>query len=584
MTATTGNYCFKVTDKAGNISYALQTTAIQGVGNPAFDDGTSESGTYYVRSGSRTFTGVTANGATVKLYKAATGVTDYTTVTDRIGSDIVLAAGVNTVSASVSLPAGTYQLLGSIVPVGGSETPKVKLLDIQTDNTAPTASLASITSSNSDTSFAKSGDTVTFMLNTSERLLLAGTTIAVSGKTATCTEVTGAVLESKAYTCTVSADNTMDEGASVVVVNGKDYAGNPVFIRTSSPRITIDSTAPSAAFTPSAHLVGAGKTATVGVAITDSNGIATTFPQTATVSGATPTSATLASAKETLTLTAGSTQGPVTLDLPSFADTVGNTFDAPAETMFFVDTTAPSNLVVDSVKGGKKKVDITVTVDHSNPVSFAFGTQPVAEKVHLVFSGECATFGSSRDGVSGVQSTSDGRLTEQKHSFTLKASRGTYDGCGVKIVDGAGNESTITTISDSISVRSGGGGGGGGSIGGTRSMIQSIKSLFGGEETTSETDGQQEGSDTDVASQVGQQQNQQQISVSLPTQTYTRGQRSTFIQKAQEFLNQTENCQVAATSHGSPGQETDYLGPATERATPMLPGRTRTTGYRHPHA
>ena len=52
----------------------------------------------------------------------------------------------------------------------------------------------------------------------------------------------------------------------------------------------------------------------------------------------------------------------------------------------------------------------------------------------------------------------------------------------------------------------------------------------------------------------------------MPTQTYTRGQRSTFIQKAQEFLNQTENCQVATTSHGSPGQETDYLGPATERA------------------
>ena len=68
--------------------------------------------------------------------------------------------------------------------------------------------------------------------------------------------------------------------------------------------------------------------------------------------------------------------------------------------MFFVDTTAPSNLVVDSVKGGKKKVGITVMVDHSNPVSFAFGTQPVAEKVHLVFSGECATFGSSKDGVS----------------------------------------------------------------------------------------------------------------------------------------------------------------------------------------
>ena len=143
------------------------------------------------------------------------------------------------------------------------------------------------------------------MLNTSERLLLAGTTIAVSGKTATCTEVTGAVLENKVYTCTVSADNTMDEGTSAVAVNGKDYAGNPVFIRATSPNITIDSTAPSAAFTPSAHLVGAGKTATVGVAITDSNGIATSFPQTATVSGATPTSATLASATQTLSLNSG---------------------------------------------------------------------------------------------------------------------------------------------------------------------------------------------------------------------------------------------------------------------------------------
>ena len=563
VTATTGNYCFKVTDKAGNISYALQTAAIQGVGNPAFDDGTSESGTYYVRSGSRTFTGVTANGATVKLYKAATGVTDYTTVTDRIGSDIVLAAGVNTISASISLPAGSYQLLGSIVPVGGSETPKVKLLNIETDNTVPTATLASIISSNSDTGFAKSGDTVTFTLTTSERLLLSGTTIAVSGKTASCTDVTGAVHENKVYTCTVSADNTMDEGTSAVAVNGKDYAGNPVFIRATSPSITIDSTAPSAAFTPSAHLVGAGKTATVGVAITDSNGIATTFPQTATVSGATPTSATLASATETLTLTAGSTQGPVTLDLPSFADNVGNTFDAPAETMFFVDTTAPSNLVVDSVKGGKKKVDITVTVDHSNPVSFAFGTQPVAEKVHLVFSGECATFGSSRDGVSGVQSTSDGRLTEQKHSFTLKAPKGTYDGCGVKIVDGAGNESAIVTISDSISVRSSGGGGGGGSV--SRSIIASVSSIFGGAGTASDA-GQQQNQSQNQQQQQQQGQQQQQTGTPLPTQTYTQGDRSAFIQKAQEFLNQTENCQVADTSHGSPGQETQYLGPATVQA------------------
>ena len=34
VTATTGNYCFKVTDKAGNISYALQTTCDTGSRQP----------------------------------------------------------------------------------------------------------------------------------------------------------------------------------------------------------------------------------------------------------------------------------------------------------------------------------------------------------------------------------------------------------------------------------------------------------------------------------------------------------------------------------------------------------------------
>ena len=50
-------------------------------------------------------------------------------------------------------------------------------------------------------------------------------------------------------------------------------------------------------------------------------------------------------------------------------------------------------------------------------------------------------------------------------------------GCGVKIVDGAGNESAVVTISDSISVRSSGGGGGGGSV--SRSIIASVSSIFG---------------------------------------------------------------------------------------------------------
>ena len=565
ITATTGNYCFKVTDKAGNVSYALQTSAIQGVGNPAFDGGTLESGTYYVRSGARTFTGVTANGATVKLYKAATGVTDYTTVTDRIGSDIALAAGVNTVSTSISLPAGTYQLLGSIIPSGGTETPKVKLLDIQTDNTTPTATLGSISSSNSNTSFAKSGDTVTFALNTSERLLLSGTTVAVSGKTASCTDVTGAVHENKVYTCTVSADNTMTEGASVVAVTGQDYAGNSVSLRLTSPSITIDSTAPSAAFTPSAHLVGAGKTATVGINITDSNGIATTFPVTATVSGATPTSATITSAKQTLSLTAGSTEGAVTLDLPSFADTVGNSFDAPAEAMFFVDKTAPSNVSITRVDGGKKRMSISLTLDHGNPATFVFGTTPIAESIHLVFGGSCATFGSERDGVSSAVSTSDGRLIGQTHSFTLKAAKGSYSNCTVKVVDGAGNESSLVTITESITVK---GSGGGGRIGGTvRSTIQSISSIFGfgSDNKTASTAGTENQQQQQQTQPPAGQDSEQQTQVALPTRTYVRGERSAFIQRAQEMLNQTA-CQVASVGHGSAGNETNYLGPATQQA------------------
>ena len=52
----------------------------------------------------------------------------------------------------------------------------------------------------------------------------------------------------------------------------------------------------------------------------------------------------------------------------------------------------------------------------------------------------------------------------------------------------------------------------------------------------------------------------------IPTRTYIQGERHGFILQSQQKLNKTENCKVAASSFGSAGQETDYLGSLTSAA------------------
>ena len=550
----TMNQCFRVVDIAGNVTYALQESATQGIGTSSFTTGSLDNNTYYIRSGTQTFTGVTTAGATIKFYKAALADTTYASITDRIGSDVVLSQDTGAISTPLTLPSGNYKLLGSVTPRGGTETPKTFLLTIHTNDTAPTIGLDSIISNNVDNTSATSGNTITVIFSATQKISLADTVVTVAGVPTTCTtRTTGTVLQAHTYTCTVTAGNSMAEGSSSVAITGSNFAGTPFTTTFSSPSITIDSSAPSVSFSSAASLVGTGKTVSVTMSIADINGILTTFPlNNIPITGATPATVSLASAEQTFTLTAGAAQGAVTIDMPVLADTVGNSYDAPVETLFFIDTTAPVISASTSFTGSKKKATITLTADHNNPQNFTKNNNPIPEEIHLVFGGTCDRFTPSQ-----TVTVSDGRFTQQTHTFTVKAPTGTYaaNSCTVVMVDGAGNRSAPFTIPQAISVKKSSSGGGGGRIGHaiTSSFSKIVAQTFG----TSEPETSEQRSPQTPS-----------VPVTAPTtqsKTYTLGDRHPTIKQAQALLNST-SCPVSSSGPGSSGSETEYLGRLTVQA------------------
>ena len=199
----------------------------------------------------------------------------------------------------------------------------------------------------------------------------------------------------------------------------------------------------------------------------------------------------------------------------------------------YLDTTSPDNLVVNSAAGGKKRVTVTVTVDRGNP--------NIPDEIHLAFSGDCAAFG--ENGISSSVSVPVGTQTGQSHTFTVSAPKGVYDNCTVRVVDGAGNETSDVTI-PSFKVR----GSSSGTVGGTRAMSAP---RFPGSPTHDALP-----SDTTVLSQVE----------TITGRTlFSPGQRDDRIRAMQVALNDT-SCKVATTGIGSPGNESSYFGERTKGA------------------
>ena len=193
----------------------------------------------------------------------------------------------------------------------------------------------------------------------------------------------------------------------------------------------------------------------------------------------------------------------------------------------YLDTTVPDNLAVNSVTGGRKRVTVTVTVDRGNP--------NIPDEIHLVFGGDCTALG--EDSVS----VPIGTQTGQSHTFTVSAPKGAYDNCTVKVVDGAGNETSDVTIS-SFKVR-----GSSGTVGGIRATSAP---RLPGSPSYDELP-----SDTATLSQVE----------TMGNTLFSQGQRDDRIRTMQVALNDT-SCKVSATGAGSPGNESTYFGERTRSA------------------
>ena len=195
----------------------------------------------------------------------------------------------------------------------------------------------------------------------------------------------------------------------------------------------------------------------------------------------------------------------------------------------YLDTTSPDNLVVNSAAGDKKRVTVTVTVDRGNP--------NIPDEIHLVFGGDCTAFG--EDSVSVPAGTQTG----QSHTFTVSAPKGSYDNCTIKVVDGAGNETSDVTI-PSFKVR----GSSSGTVGGIRATSAP---RFPGSPSHAELP-----SDTTALSRV---------ETTTGSILFSQGQRDDRIRAMQVALNDT-SCKVAATGVGSPGNESAYFGERTRSA------------------
>ena len=189
----------------------------------------------------------------------------------------------------------------------------------------------------------------------------------------------------------------------------------------------------------------------------------------------------------------------------------------------YLDTTSPDNLVVNSAAGGKKRATVTVTVDWGNP--------NIPDEIHLVFGGDCTAFGENSVSVPA------GTQTGQSHTFTVFASKGMYDNCTIRVVDGAGNETSDVTI-PSFKVR-----GSSGTVGGTRATSAPRLPGYPTHDALP--------SDTTALSQV-------EI-------LFSQGQRDDRIRTMQVALNDT-SCKVATTGIGSPGNESTYFGERTRSA------------------
>jgi len=342
-----------------------------------------------------------------------------------------------TYTVTNNTPQGTATISVSYTDLAGNAgttaTSTTNSSTVNIDTQVPTLSAVSISSNNTTTGLAKSGNTISLTFTTSEGIFTP--TITIAGQAVSTTS------SGNTYTATTTVTNSSVEGIAAISISFTDLSGNvgtAVTSATNSTTVTIDHTTPTLSLVNiSSNNVNSTK-AKIGdvitVSLTASEPIQapsiTIAGQSANVTGSGDTYT------GTYTITNVSTQGVVTIsvsysDLTGNAGTISSTTNSSAVT---IDRTVPTinTLTISSndVSPTKAKIGdiVTVVLTASEPI----------QTPTITIAGQAAT-------VTGTSSTYTATYT-----LTNSTPQGTAS-ISVSYADLAGNTGTTATITTNSS-------------------------------------------------------------------------------------------------------------------------------------
>ena len=248
--------CFSSADEAGNSSYVATAALVTGV---ALTATVGSVPTGLAQSKDIAISSVTS-GATVK-YKIISNATCNATNYGSGGTTVTLTSNAGTVTVTNESDNNKY-LCFRVTKTNFSDKYFGSAQITGIDDTAPTVANPTFTTSNSNSSYAKQGDTITITLDFSEEIDEGNTTIKYqvgTGTESTFTYTTGTVTSGKCKETTDSTDiysckytvASSDAGIFKTKVSAfKDSAGNSGTAQSyNSTGITVDTTAPTATVT-----------------------------------------------------------------------------------------------------------------------------------------------------------------------------------------------------------------------------------------------------------------------------------------------------------------------------------------------
>ena len=422
----TGTFTVTTETTNGSITYDLATlTDLAGL---TTDPDEATDNTITIDTTAPTLTNPSSIGTTINTTPEFTFTSDEEGTITYAGSctssDTAATTGTNTVTFD-ALTEGTYSnCTVAVTDTAGNTSTALTVLSFTIDTTAPTLSTVIFTSDNTNTAYAKEGDTITISLIVSEELAEAPT-LTIQGTTTTLT-----AQNSLTYTGTFTVTTETTNGSITYdLATLTDLAG-----LTTDPdeatdtTITIDTAAPS--FSRSSIFWISGdvtrRVAVTGDTLALSFGITEDIAETpsAAIAGQEATvRRTQSSYMATYQVPENAERGIVSYDINPLIDNAGNVFDPPAvETSIRIsaaDTTPP-------------------TLTNPSSIGFTNDTTPdftftSSEEGTTAYTGDCSS--AQTTAIAGTNTITFNTLTE-----------GSYSNCTVAVTDSANNDSAALTI------------------------------------------------------------------------------------------------------------------------------------------